>query len=100
MTMTLQQIPAEPKALATFKDAMRHLVGGVSVITAGSGAAKTGLTVTSAISLSLDPPTMLRLRQPQRVGLAGHPARGSLSASTSSTRVISISRIGSPGAAG
>jgi flavin reductase (DIM6/NTAB) family NADH-FMN oxidoreductase RutF len=38
---------------------MRRLVGGVSVITAGRGEARTGLTVTSAHSLSVDPPSML-----------------------------------------
>src|SRR5271166_6704302 len=59
MTMTVRQIQTQAVELATFKEAMRHLVGGVSVITAGSGEARTGLTVTSAISLSLDPPTML-----------------------------------------
>jgi len=59
MTMTLRQIPAATEELATFKQAMRHLIGGVSVITAGSGEIRTGLTATSAISLSLDPPTML-----------------------------------------
>jgi 3-hydroxy-9,10-secoandrosta-1,3,5(10)-triene-9,17-dione monooxygenase reductase component len=59
MTMTLRQIPTEAQELATFKQAMRHLIGGVSVITAGSGEIRTGLTATSAISLSLDPPTML-----------------------------------------
>ena len=59
MTMTLRQIPTEAGELATFKQAMRHLIGGVSVITAGADEAKTGLTVTSAISLSLDPPTMM-----------------------------------------
>jgi len=57
MTMTLRQIPTEAQELATFKQAMRHLIGGVSVITAGSGEIRTGLTATSAISLSLDPPT-------------------------------------------
>jgi 3-hydroxy-9,10-secoandrosta-1,3,5(10)-triene-9,17-dione monooxygenase reductase component len=59
VTMTLRQILPQTALPATFKDAMRHLVGGVSVITAGAGDARTGLTVTSAISLSLDPPTML-----------------------------------------
>ena len=59
MTMTLRQIPTDAQELATFKQAMRHLIGGVSVITAGSGEIRTGLTATSAISLSLDPPTML-----------------------------------------
>jgi 3-hydroxy-9,10-secoandrosta-1,3,5(10)-triene-9,17-dione monooxygenase reductase component len=57
MTMTYQ--PPLIPALGTFREAMRHLVGGVSVITAGAGEARTGLTVTSAVSLSVDPPTML-----------------------------------------
>jgi flavin reductase (DIM6/NTAB) family NADH-FMN oxidoreductase RutF len=38
---------------------MRHLTGGVCVITAGLGLRRTGLTVTTATSLSLDPATML-----------------------------------------
>lgn len=59
MTMTVRQIQSHSVEPATFKAAMRRLVGSVSVITAGSGEARTGLTVTSAISLSLDPPTML-----------------------------------------
>jgi 3-hydroxy-9,10-secoandrosta-1,3,5(10)-triene-9,17-dione monooxygenase reductase component len=46
--------PAPP-----LKEAMRLVAGGVSVITAGVGEERTGLTVTSAISLSIDPPTMI-----------------------------------------
>ena len=38
---------------------MRHVAGSVSIVTAGTGDERTGLTATSAISLSLDPPTML-----------------------------------------
>ena len=38
---------------------MRHMAGAVSVITAGIGADRTGLTATSATSLSMEPPTML-----------------------------------------
>jgi flavin reductase (DIM6/NTAB) family NADH-FMN oxidoreductase RutF len=41
------------------RDAMRRLTGGVSVITAGQGEHKTGLTVTTAHSLSADPPLMI-----------------------------------------
>ena len=41
------------------RHAMRHMVGGVSVITAGIGEDRTGLTATSATALSMDPPTML-----------------------------------------
>ena len=44
---------------ADFRGAMRHLTGGVSVITAGRGKDITGMTVTSVTSLSVDPPTLL-----------------------------------------
>lgn len=44
---------------ADFKQAMRRLAGGVSVITTGEGEGRTGATVTSAHSFSADPPTML-----------------------------------------
>jgi 3-hydroxy-9,10-secoandrosta-1,3,5(10)-triene-9,17-dione monooxygenase reductase component len=59
MTMTVRNIPPHISGASAFREAMRHLVGGVSVITAGADETRTGLTVTSAISLSLDPPTML-----------------------------------------
>jgi len=42
-----------------FRCAMRHLVGAVSVITAGRGDDITGMTVTSVSSLSLDPPSLI-----------------------------------------
>ena len=42
-----------------FRGAMRHLTGGVSVITAGRGSEITGMTVTSVTSLSVDPPTLI-----------------------------------------
>ena len=38
---------------------MRHLAGGVSVITAGRGKDITGMTVTSVSSLSVDPPSLV-----------------------------------------
>lgn len=41
------------------RDAMRHVTGSVAVITAGIGKDRTGLTATSTVSLSLDPPTMI-----------------------------------------
>jgi flavin reductase (DIM6/NTAB) family NADH-FMN oxidoreductase RutF len=41
------------------RDAMRHVAGTVSVITAGGAGDRTGLTATSAVSLALDPPTMI-----------------------------------------
>jgi 3-hydroxy-9,10-secoandrosta-1,3,5(10)-triene-9,17-dione monooxygenase reductase component len=43
----------------SLKVAMRRLVGGVAVITAGVGEERTGLTATSVVSLSMEPPTML-----------------------------------------
>lgn len=42
-----------------FRDAMRAFVGNCSLITTGSGEAATGLIVTSAISLSAEPPLLL-----------------------------------------
>jgi flavin reductase (DIM6/NTAB) family NADH-FMN oxidoreductase RutF len=42
-----------------FRGAMRHLAGGVSVITVGRGRDITGMTVTSVASLSVDPPTLI-----------------------------------------
>jgi len=42
-----------------FLGAMRHFVGSVSVITVGQGDDLSGLVVTSAISLSADPPLVL-----------------------------------------
>jgi flavin reductase (DIM6/NTAB) family NADH-FMN oxidoreductase RutF len=44
---------------ADFRGAMRHLAGGVSVITVGRGKEITGMTVTSVSSLSVDPPTLV-----------------------------------------
>ena len=42
-----------------FRGAMRHLAGGVSVITAGRGRDISGMTVTSVSSLSVDPPALI-----------------------------------------
>jgi flavin reductase (DIM6/NTAB) family NADH-FMN oxidoreductase RutF len=42
-----------------FRGAMRHLAGGVSVITAGRGKDIAGMTVTSVSSLSVDPPALI-----------------------------------------
>lgn len=44
---------------ADFRNAMRQLTGGVSVITAGRGIDISGMTVTSVSSLSVDPPTLI-----------------------------------------
>ena len=46
-------------AAVALRDAMRHVAGSISVITAGTGAERTGLTASSVVSLSLDPPTMI-----------------------------------------
>lgn len=42
-----------------FRDAMRALVGNCSIITVGDGETASGLVVTSAISLSAEPPLLL-----------------------------------------
>lgn len=42
-----------------FRGAMRHLAGGVSVITAGRARDITGMTVTSVSSLSVEPATLI-----------------------------------------
>lgn len=42
-----------------FRNAMRRLAGGISVITAGEGRDVSGMTVTSVTSLSVDPPTLI-----------------------------------------
>jgi flavin reductase (DIM6/NTAB) family NADH-FMN oxidoreductase RutF len=42
-----------------FRGAMRHLAGGVSVITVGRGKDISGMTVTSVSSLSVEPPTLI-----------------------------------------
>ena len=46
-------------APVALKSAMRRMAGAVSVVTAGTGLHRTGATVTSAQSLSVDPETML-----------------------------------------
>ena len=42
-----------------YRDAMRELVGGVSVITAGTAPRRAGFTATSVASLSVDPPRLI-----------------------------------------
>ena len=42
-----------------FRGAMRHLTGGVSVITVGRGSDISGMTVTSVFSLSVEPPSLI-----------------------------------------
>lgn len=50
---------SHPPLVTSLKGAMRQLAGGISVITAGIGDDATGLTVTTAHSLSVDPPVMI-----------------------------------------
>lgn len=57
--MTIAFKPPEGEHAPALRQAMRHMVGGVSVITVGVGAGRTGLTATTATSLSMEPPTML-----------------------------------------
>lgn len=52
-------LPPSAADAGLLKQAMRRLVGGVVVVTAGIGEDRVGLTATSAASLSIDPPTML-----------------------------------------
>lgn len=42
-----------------FRQAMRQMAGGVCVITANDGEERTGLTATSVVSVSMDPPELL-----------------------------------------
>lgn len=58
--MIVPSPPAPPVARTHgLRHAMRRLPGGVSVVTAGVGADRTGATVTSAQSLSMEPETMV-----------------------------------------
>lgn len=50
---------AEGVDVDAFKAAMRQLPGGVTVITAGRDGDISGMTVSSFVSLSVDPPTVL-----------------------------------------
>lgn len=50
---------SSPPSPDAFRAAMRACVGNCSVITTGLGEAATGLVVTSAISLSAEPPLLL-----------------------------------------
>ncbi|WHA43156.1 flavin reductase family protein [Agrobacterium larrymoorei] len=63
MTATVTYLHEEREKISfdasELKAAMRTVAGGVCVVTAGSGAQRTGATVTSATALSMDPPTMI-----------------------------------------
>ena len=59
MNAALRTVERRRTDTLSLKEAMRRLVGGVAVITAGIGDERTGLTATSAVSLSMEPPIML-----------------------------------------
>ncbi|MGA1857901.1 flavin reductase family protein [Azospirillum sp. 11R-A] len=50
---------AEHVETAVFKNALRAIVGSVSIVASGQGADRRGLTVTAAVSLCVDPPMVL-----------------------------------------
>ena len=60
MNSIVRTVSIEPEVTASdFRNAMRQLTGGVSVITAGRGRDISGMTVTSVSSLSVDPPSLI-----------------------------------------
>jgi flavin reductase (DIM6/NTAB) family NADH-FMN oxidoreductase RutF len=60
MNSVVRAVSIEAEVTASdFRNAMRQLTGGVSVITAGRGRDFSGMTVTSVSSLSVDPPALI-----------------------------------------
>ena len=60
MNLVVRSVSIDPEASSgDFRNAMRQLTGGVSVITAGTGRDISGMTVTSVSSLSVDPPALI-----------------------------------------
>jgi len=60
MPALLAPLAIQPAIAAPqFRNAMRQLAGGISVITAGRGDDISGLTVTSVASLSAEPPSLI-----------------------------------------
>lgn len=57
-TVAKDSIPSEV-TIASFRQAMRVLAGGVAVVTVGRGPDRTGFTATSVESLSVEPPRLL-----------------------------------------
>ncbi|UTY60875.1 flavin reductase family protein [Massilia sp. erpn] len=55
----LKASSAQDREGEAFRRAMRELAGGVSVVATGAGQDRTGCTVTSFCSLSVDPPSVL-----------------------------------------
>ena len=60
MNSIVRSVSIEPEVTSSdFRQAMRQLTGGVSVITAGRGRDISGMTVTSVSSLSVDPSALI-----------------------------------------
>jgi flavin reductase (DIM6/NTAB) family NADH-FMN oxidoreductase RutF len=60
MNSVLRSVSIDTEVTSSdFRNAMRQLTGGVSVITAGRGRDISGMTVTSVSSLSVDPPALI-----------------------------------------
>jgi flavin reductase (DIM6/NTAB) family NADH-FMN oxidoreductase RutF len=60
MNSAVRNIAIDPVITSDeFRGAMRHLTGGVSVITAGRGKEISGMTVTSVSSLSVEPASLI-----------------------------------------
>jgi flavin reductase (DIM6/NTAB) family NADH-FMN oxidoreductase RutF len=60
MNSAVRNITVDPAISSDeFRGAMRHLTGGVSVITAGRGKEISGMTVTSVSSLSVEPASLI-----------------------------------------
>jgi len=59
MTAYDRSISSQDVDIGQFRTALRQLAGAVSVITAGAGEARAGLTATSVTSFSAEPPTIL-----------------------------------------
>ena len=60
MNSIVRSVSIETEVTASdFRNAMRQLTGGVSVVTAGRGRDISGMTVTSVSSLSVDPPALI-----------------------------------------
>jgi flavin reductase (DIM6/NTAB) family NADH-FMN oxidoreductase RutF len=60
MNSIVRAVSIEPEVTASdFRNAMRQLTGGVSIITAGKGRDISGMTVTSVSSLSVEPASLI-----------------------------------------
>jgi flavin reductase (DIM6/NTAB) family NADH-FMN oxidoreductase RutF len=60
MNSIVRAVSIEAEVTASdFRNAMRQLTGGVSVVTVGKGRDISGMTVTSVSSLSVDPPCLI-----------------------------------------